>query len=279
MVSVQVKSGNIVEKSKKIGELAVEALVQEVKLAPKPGLVDRFDDGSHEDLSVDLMVQSAFSLQRTFERIALASYQEEVSRELRESIAAIGRDGEAAMFKVTKGINTHKGAIWALGLITSAYMVSDQKNDPYEILKTAGEIASFQDRNYIVDEKTNGDVVKDTYGIKGARGEAEAGFPNIRYYGLPAFKQGLDDNCSIEHTLLITLLHLMMHVDDTCILHRAGMSGLEFVKREAKKALDSDDFFAGLKTMNEQFKERNISPGGSADLLAAIIYLHLIMDC
>lgn len=272
---VYVDCSSKTEKSKIIGELAVTALIQEAKVGPKPGLVDRFDNGSHDDLSIDLMIESAKSLQDTFEKIAYVSMEKEVSQQLREEIAMIGRDGEAKMFAVTNGVNTHKGAIWALGLITSAYALTGGEQHSYDLLKTAGEIASFTDRNYVMSDKTNGDLVRENYGIHGAKSEAEEGFPSIRHYGLPAFEKALNHQ-SMEKTLLNSLLNLITNVDDTCILHRGGMNGLHYAKQEARKTLHKGVTNSELFKLNKKFIQKNISPGGSADLLAAIIYLHLL---
>ena len=262
--------------SKKIAELAVNALIQEVKLTPKPGLVDRLDNGSHDDLTVDLMVKSATTLQRTFERIAYASFGRDISQSLREEIALIGREGEHQMFAATNGVNTHKGAIWALGLITSAFASNYGKLNSYEVLKTAGEIASYQDRQYADKIKTNGNVVQQKYGIRGAREEAENGFPSLYNYALPVFEKNIDQGKPLESTLHLTLLHLMMHVDDTCVLHRAGKKGLHFAQKESEKILDLGVTEERLLLLNEQFIDKNISPGGCADLLAATIFLHLL---
>lgn len=116
---------------------AVQALVDEALLTPKPGLVDTRDSGSHSDMSIGLMIKSARALEETFQRIADASYLHPVDQSLREKIASIGREGEQQMFSATNGVNTHKGAIWALGLLTSARAACPGECDPHRIMREA----------------------------------------------------------------------------------------------------------------------------------------------
>lgn len=155
---------------------AVQALVEEALLTPKPGLVDARDSGSHADMSIGLMLTSARALEGTFRRIADISYLHPVNQFLREAIAVIGREGEQQMLAATGGVNTHKGAIWALGLLTSARAACPEERDPYRILSIAGQIASFEDR-YTPLLSTNGQAVKRKYKVTGAAEEAQLGFP------------------------------------------------------------------------------------------------------
>lgn len=108
------KNITMVDRSKYLADKAVEALMEEALLTPKPGLVDRRDTGSHSDMNLDLMLKSAASLQETFYKIGEAAWSEKPTQKLREKIARIGRKGEYDMLKETKGVNTHKGAIWLL---------------------------------------------------------------------------------------------------------------------------------------------------------------------
>lgn len=256
-----------------LADLAVESLIEEVSLTPKPGLVDMIDQGSHNDLTFSLMVDSAKSLHTTFYNMAMVAYNEGPSQFLREKIGEIGREGERQMFQVTKGVNTHKGAIWSLGLLTAAAAIHKGQSDEIALCYTAGEIAHYEDR-FIPHQVTNGIKAIQKYGVHGAKAEAQHAFPHIRKFSLPVFKATL--NTFDENTAkLYAFLALMANLDDTCLLHRGGLEGLQYAKQFARRILNTGDLHE-LRRMNEQFKERNLSPGGSADLLAATIYLYKI---
>lgn len=259
--------------SSRLADLAVASLVEEVSLTPKPGLVDQKDKGSHHDLNFSMMIQSAHCLRETFYKIAFVSYGKKPSQSLREKVGEIGREGEKRMYQVTKGVNTHKGAIWSLGLITAAAAIHYGQCDEETLCLTAGEIAKFEDR-FAPFQITNGIKAIQKYGVLGAKAEAQFAFPHIRYHSLPEFKRSLE-KYGYETAKFRALLALMANLDDTCLLHRGGMEGLQFVKNYAKKILN-DGNLEELEKMNELLIERRLSPGGSADLLAATIYLYKI---
>ena len=254
-----------------VAEIAVDSLLEEVELTPKPGLVDKKNTGAHKDLSFELMKDSAESLRDTFNEIAFSSYGRPPSQSLREEMAAIGRDGEKRMFKVTSGINTHKGAIWSIGLLTSAFSIGKGLFTIKEIVSTAGKLARYPDR-YCPKVDTNGKRVMKRYGVKGAKGEAQQGFPHIMHYSLPTLYHSRAIGLTEEKAKLNALLSLMAHLDDTCVLHRGGFDGLLFMKEQASSLLIKGHFDL-LNKLDEELIQRNISPGGSADLLAATLFL------
>ncbi len=256
---------------------AVKALMEEALLTPKPGLVDARDNGSHSDMSIDLMLESARSLENTFREIANVSYQHPVNQTLREKIAQIGRDGEKVMLRATNGVNTHKGGIWALGLLVSARAALPEEQDPLQIMSIAGRIASFHDR-YRPVQQTNGQSVKKRYAVMGAEEEARLGFPHIRDNALPTLLHARACGKTEEEARIEALLALMASVDDTCILHRGHWSDLITIKRMSGAFLAADGFRtqSGRKLfyrLSEHCKFRRLSPGGSADLLAATLFL------
>ncbi len=257
-----------------VAEMAVSSLIEELELTPKPGLVDKQNTGAHKDINVRLMRASAESLRDTFKEIAFISYDRSLSQSLREEIAAIGRDGEKRMFGVTGGINTHKGAIWSIGLLASAFSIGKGTFTTEEILSIAGKLARYPDR-YCPVTDTNGKRVIKKFGVKGAKGEAQQGFPHIRQFSLPMLNHSRAIGLTEEKAKLHALLSLVAHLDDTCILHRVGSDGLSFAKEQAAFFLISGDFDL-LNQMDEEFINRNISPGGSADLLAATLFLDKI---
>ncbi len=128
-----------------LSRLAVGCLIEEVDLTPKPGLVDTRGPGAHADLDIDVMHRSAKSLGPCFEAMAVAAHGRRPGREIREKLAEIGREGERAMFAATGGVNTHKGAIWAMGLLTAGCVIATRPDDPEEIARTAAEIARHPD--------------------------------------------------------------------------------------------------------------------------------------
>ncbi|MDM5198220.1 triphosphoribosyl-dephospho-CoA synthase [Fictibacillus enclensis] len=259
-----------------LAELAVQALLEEVNLTPKPGLVDQENNGAHHDLTLDMMHRSAESLRPVFAEIAAASYGREPNQSLREDIAAIGRRGEQVMLSVTSGINTHKGAIWSLGLLVSAAAGEAELSDPEQTSERAGRIARFPDR-YCPVASTNGSKVKAAYQVPGAKGEAQQNFPHLCKVGLPFLQNAREKGISETNARLDTLLAIMSELDDTCILHRGGMKALQAVKKGARNVLDNGgtSTTAGrlaLMRLNQRMMERFVSPGGSADLLAAVLF-------
>src|SRR5580692_1582510 len=158
------------QRSCQLGSLARQALIAEAELTPKPGLVDRRGSGAHTDLSLDLMRRSARVLEPFFADMASAAEGRVPDRGLRTELAAIGRDAERAMYKATEGANSHKGAIWILGLLVAAAARRDDLN-AREIASAAGAIARLPDRAGL-NIVTHGDIVGNRYGVAGARGEA-----------------------------------------------------------------------------------------------------------
>lgn len=270
-------AGHHVALGNELASKAVKALMDEALLTPKPGLVDAEDNGSHSDMSIELMLKSATALEGTFREIALVSYLHPVNQRLREKIALIGRQGEKVMLSVTEGVNTHKGAIWALGLLTSARAAFPEEGNPLKLLEIAGRIASFKDR-FRPNCHTHGQAVKKKYAVMSAEEEAQFGFPHIRHAALPALLNARAAGKSEDEARIESLLSLMASIDDTCILHRGSWSDLVEIKRMAGEFLLWDGFTTpmGRKTFQclaEYCKARQLSPGGSADLLAATLFL------
>jgi triphosphoribosyl-dephospho-CoA synthase len=259
---------------------AVQALLAEVRLTPKPGLVDTANNGCHHDLTLALMEASAEALFDTFFEMGLAAWQVPPSQALREQLAAIGRDGEQQMLRVTGGVNTHKGAIWALGLLvaaTASCTASAHAPTPRQVLVTAGAIASFDDRYLPPARLTHGQQAQARYGVRSAREEAQAGFPALRDVALPAWEAHAA--ADVPTRQLLVLLALMAAVDDTCVLHRSSLPVLREVQRLAGVALAAGGggtFLGGgaLAALDDYLTQHWISPGGSADLLAATLFLH-----
>src|SRR5215210_3955140 len=175
-----------------VADLVVRALVEEAELTPKPALVDRRGGGAHDDMDLGMLFGSARALHPTFRDLAATACGRAPSRRLREELAAIGRRGERAMFAVTGGVNTHRGAIWALGLLAAAAVMAPSGAEAADIAALAGRVASFSDR-YAPDEASNGSLVTRRYGVSGARGEARRGFPHVIGVALPALRAAREE--------------------------------------------------------------------------------------
>lgn len=252
-----------------LAQAAVDALKWEVSFTPKPGLVDAISNGSHTDMDIGLFFKSADSLLNSFTEIAMKSYQHPLDLELREEIGRIGRIAEKDMFEATDGINTHKGAIWSLGLLISA-ISSQETSDIEEILIAAKRLARLPDKNVILTEKTHGMVTEQKYSLTGAKGEAQNGFPNLTK--ALSFRSDQDDSDTWMRRLLI----LYSNVDDTNIVYRSNLKVLlefqtlsEKIVQTSSDILDNPDF----KKLEEFTEKYNISPGGCADLFAASYFL------
>ena len=259
-----------------LAELARQALVAEVELTPKPGLVDRRGAGAHSDLSLDLMRQSAAAIAPYFEAMGDSAQSMSFDRGLRTEVAAIGRAAESAMLQATNGSNAHKGAIWILGLLVTAASRGIDLN-PAAIAQDAAFLARLPDRAQ-PQLLSHGEMVRVRYGAAGARGEAFAGFPHVLHVGLPTLRAERNRARTETNSRLWALLNIMARLEDTCVLYRGGAEGLAIVQKGASDALlaGGPGSVAGelaMLRLDQELLIRNISPGGAADLLAATLFL------
>jgi triphosphoribosyl-dephospho-CoA synthase len=263
-----------------LADLGVAALIDEVTLTPKPGLVDLRSRGAHRDLSWDLMCHSAWALHPTFMAMAQAGCAVGYERgdgegdgnlvRLREQIGAIGRDGEAVMMQATGGVNTHRGAIWALGLLVTAAAVHMTKhsaehstlhntrpinarqadamapakvalnvtlNVALNVAQRAGALARMHDRFAPVRTGNNGERARREHGVGGAVTQAQAGFPHVIKVALPALAQARRRGESEDAARLTALLAIIARLDDTCVLSRGGAPALLAVQTGAAAVL------------------------------------------
>lgn len=257
------------------------ALLAEAELTPKPGLVDRRGSGAHRDLSLPIMRRSALAIEPYFGDMATVSMGCRPSQSLREHLARIGRVAEGAMYRATGGSNAHKGAIWLLGLLISATaMRQPGAARAAAIAATAQHIALFEDRAAprLV---SHGDLVAARFGASGARGEARRGFPHVVEVGLPALRAKRAGGATEDVARLHALLEIMSHLDDTCLLYRGGPAALRVTKAGAAAVLRAGGSGTAigkqlLQRLDQQLLELNVSPGGSADLLAATLFLDAV---
>lgn len=266
-----------------LAHYAVTALIEEAQLTPKPALVDRRGSGAHRDLDLPTMLRSARTLEPTFAALARAARQRrEPSALLRAELAQIGRAGEQNMLHATGGSNAHRGAIWIVGLLVAGASMSSSAtrlNAP-KVCTLAARIACFPDR-FAAPTNSHGERARQRYQVGGARREAQDGFPHVIDIGLPALHaaraNGVDENAA----RIDALLSIMASLDDTCLLHRAGLPGLHAAQHGAHRVLEAGgsstpDGQAAFVALEHALLSLNASPGGAADLLAATLFLDML---
>lgn len=260
----------------RIAMVAQRALLTEAIVTPKPGLVDRENSGAHTDMDLFTFADSACVLRDYFEKCAgtgLAAGDTEPDV-LFEKLRYHGLNAEEQMLGMTHGVNTHKGALFSLGILCCAAGM------PGDIFENAARIAKAS----LVDfEKLSSDTAS-TAGEKqfismkltGARGEAASGFPTVRNIALPALRTGLDEGMSLNDAALSALIALMARVDDSNVIKRGGPFARETVKNAARPLTYPDH--AALRAINEDFTRLNLSPGGCADLLACALFVMWVQE-
>jgi len=267
-----------------LAALAVASLIDEVRLSPKPGLVDSRGSGAHGDLDLALMERSALSLEPAFAAMAQAgSSFGAPTIELRETLGRLGREAETTMLAATGGVNTHRGAIWALGLLVAAASIDVESADAARTAATAGAIARHADRNAPEFTGHKGERACRAFNVAGARGQAQTGFPHVVRLGLPELKRSRNRGDGETSARLNALLAIISELDDTCVLSRGGPAALTQVQRAAAAVLDAGGAatLAGrrlLRRFAADAVESNLSPGGAADLLAATLFLDRVAN-
>lgn len=256
----------------RVGEIAQKSLLFEAMLTPKPGLVDCRNSGAHQDMDLFSFAGSACALRPYFEacvRIGIAGANP-------VCLQYAGLQAEDAMFAAV-GVNTHKGAIFALGILCCAMGACGEESGLDAILAKAAALGEYFLRQMKASgmAETGGEEQFRQYGLTGARGEAASGFRSVREIGLPALMAALAKGESLQQAGKTALLALMAHVMDSNIIRRAGMDAQRWVMAEAaclQQHYTDDDLFV----LDAEMIRRNISPGGSADLLAVTLFLHFI---
>ena len=270
--------------AERLADMAVDALIDEADLSPKPALVDRRGNGAHTDLHLGLMHASALSLWPAFKEMAEAAIAfGEVGLPLREAIGQIGRDGEQEMLAATHDVNTHRGAIWALGLLVTGAALEPQSSGASAVALRAARLALLDDR-YAPRPLSHGAQVAQRYGARGAREEAQLGFPAVIQRALPQLKRSRAAGHGEQNARLDALLAIMTQLADTCVLYRAGELGLHTMQLGAQAVLDAGGSasLAGRRRLHEldqQLIALNASPGGAADLLAACLFIDRVESC
>ena len=255
-----------------IAHLATEALRAELLTTPKPGLVDRNDNGAHRDMDLAIMGKSIDALQPYLTRLAMYGFSNEELAA--DEVRQIGLEAERAMLDATCGVNTHRGALFAMGLTTLAAAWSQAHDGKVEeqtlrrlIKQVAGQFAPTAG--------THGNEAVNAHRVMGALDFAKDGYSSLFNDWLPAYRAALAEDAETANHRLLLLI--MSELDDTNVIHRVGFDQAQQVKREAQELLDNFDL-SRLEQMNRDFIALNISPGGSADMVALTLFIHWILN-
>ena len=262
-----------------IARLIIRSLHWELTLYPKPGLVSRRDNGAHDDMDAGTFLRSLFSLRHYFAEIALAGWKAAPMNELRH----IGIAAEVRMLAATNGINTHRGAIFTLGLLAAAAGRASCE-EPNFADDTLREVLTKHWRRDLLlapvsTPLSHGQKVAAQYGVSGARDEAVRGFPAVFEIALPALRHAFAQGVDAERAGIHAFFTLLANVIDTNVLYRGGSIALADLQRRANHFLNDGsvftaDWFERAEALHEHCSQQCISPGGCADLLAAAWFVH-----
>lgn len=271
-----------------LATLATRALLYEVSVNPKPGLVDPVSAGPHPDMTVFTFINSSLSLQPYLLSCAEtgATWQADLPA-LFQALRPAGVQAEQAMFAATDGVNTHKGAIFSLGIVVAAVAYQSRHADAFATVQlviqgmlknlTASDFAHTAEKPK--SQLTAGEKLYLAYGLTGVRGEAEAGYPSVFAVGLPALQKAQG---TLNERLLDTLLAIVAQFTDTNLIHRAGSPAIVPVAQKQAQAIlatGGTHTTAGQKllvAMNDDFLKQHLSLGGSADMLILTIFMALV---
>ncbi|MGJ9416724.1 triphosphoribosyl-dephospho-CoA synthase MdcB [Massilia sp. CMS3.1] len=258
----------------RIARLAVRSLYAELTLYPKPGLVSPVDNGSHQDMTADTFMRSLFALRHYFARITLAGLQGAPFSQL----AALGVEAEGQMLRATGGVNTHRGAIFGLGLLCASLGACHAMGAGAcaatlraVLVSRWGPALGAHARLTTAD--SHGTQVAARYAVGGARQEAALGMPAVFDIALPVLRQALGAGRGMRRARIDALFALMAHISDTNVYHRGGSAGAATVRQHALDFLAAGgtaapDWEARAQRCHTVFVAERLSPGGAADLLA-----------
>ena len=263
-----------------IGRLAVRSLYAELALYPKPGLVSLVDNGSHDDMTAATFMRSLFALRHYFIRITSAGMEDASF----PSLKRLGMEAEQQMMVATRGINTHRGAIFCLGLLCAAigscYARGTALSAPaIRAMLLAQWGNALAEHTRVAATDSHGLQATVRYAASGAREEGALGLPSVFNVALPMLQQTLAAGRGWRMARVDALFALMGHISDTNVYHRGGEDGAWTVRRLATDFLAlggtaHPDWEVRAKECHRIFIDKRLSPGGAADLLAAACFVH-----
>ncbi|MGX8692231.1 MAG: citrate lyase holo-[acyl-carrier protein] synthase [Clostridia bacterium] len=287
-VTKLLREGLLAADADRVDAMVTHALLEEVATTPKPGLVDRNNNGAHRDMTILTFQRSAEELRGFWKNCFLIGTEtaELPVQEAFVRMRALGMDAERKMLAATQGVNTHKGAIFTLGTICGAigrlWQPDAPCGDPARIAELCSALCSDAvEEDFAVLEKsgtarTAGERLYLHSGLRGIRGEAAAGLPAVLETGLPILDACLGDGMSRNDAGVITLLHLIARGEDTNMIKRGGRALSDEMSAHLRDELREKALptMERVRQLDELFIRRNLSPGGCADLLAASYFLH-----
>lgn len=272
-----------------IGSACLTGILLEVSAHPKPGLVTARSRGAHADMDLQTFMLTSAAIAPCFHRCAAIglTHTDDPSGVL-PLVRAVGRDYDRLLLAASNGVNTQRGALFALGVTAAAAGVSRDDRRPFaaeEIFAAVARItAGLVERELVArrrDPVTAGEILYARHGARGIRGEVEAGFPTVAAHGLPALREALAAGCSLNRALLHALVALVDVAEDTTVLWRGGPEGLAFVRAGASRVRTlggamTEAGIAELHRFSDACVARRLSAGGAADLLAVTVAVHML---
>ncbi len=268
------------QQAQHIASLAVQSLLWEVCTTPKPGLVDCRNSGSHCDMDIFTFTASASALYPYFETCARLGIRsaEAAPAETFQQLRLPGKAAEQAMYAATAGVNTHKGAIFSLGILCAAAGRTGSASADILLSQCAAMTQGVCVRELGVPaQETKGQSLYRKYNLRGVRGQAEDGFPAVKK-GLEIFKEGLAQGLHRNDAGCAALLHMLVLAEDTSLFSRSGPDTYHSTLSRIQQLLKSSPYPSreAMEALDAEFTAQNLSPGGSADLLALTYFLYLL---
>ncbi|ABD86618.1 triphosphoribosyl-dephospho-CoA synthase MdcB [Rhodopseudomonas palustris] len=273
-----------------IGSACLSGILLEVSAHPKPGLVTARSMGAHADMDQQTFMLTSAAIAPCFHRCAAIGLSLEgcAAAAVLPAVRAVGREYDALLLAASNGVNTQRGALFALGITAAAAGRAQRGEAAPNSTQIFAEVAAITQglvqRELIErrdDPATAGEQLHARYGARGIRGEVEDGFPTVAAHGLSTLRAAIDAGHGLNRALVHTLIHLIAETEDTTVLWRGGPDALAFARDRARRIRDlggalTDDGIARIHAFGDACVARRISAGGAADLLAVTIAVHLI---
>ncbi|WP_029758778.1 triphosphoribosyl-dephospho-CoA synthase CitG [Fusobacterium nucleatum] len=276
--------------SKYVAKLATKALLYEVSISPKAGLVSRLSNGSHKDMDFYTFIDSALSLSHYFSECFIYGQENNFgSPDFFKNLRNLGKAAEKEMFKATSGINTHKGTIFSMGILISvlaSYLKETNKIDLKILSEKIKDMCAplLNELETTNNFSTYGEKAFKKYHLTGARGLAISGYDIVLLDGINKLKE-FTKILDFETSCILLLFYYISILDDTNIVNRTNFETLKKVQilcknlyEENKKFLSKEKIKKEMSNLNDIFIEKNISAGGSADLLILTIFIYFILN-
>jgi holo-ACP synthase/triphosphoribosyl-dephospho-CoA synthase len=286
-----------------VAKAALRALMGEAAVTPKPGLVDRTNNGAHKDMDFFSFINSTAAVLPYFRSCALAGYDfaEDAPQKLMrlenaypshpaslfKSLRRGGKIAEREMLKAAGGVNTHRGIIFSFGIISAAFGVFFRHTEQpvaEDILAFAAVMCCrvVEDFSLAKESASHGENIQKRFGMGGIREEAAGGFPGVRDWGLPLLRRGFAAGLNCDEAGLGAFLNILAVTNDTNIVHRGSPDALHRIQKDTKDFLAAGPDAGAMRDyalkLDKEFILKNISPGGCADLLALSFFLCYLTD-